>query len=111
MSASITDCQQDCLIGHIHLLWGYILLQVDKHEAVLWKIDVKEINSLLPQSYRDLLEEENAYLFTTDMIEKAARTLNEYDNDIVDTAMVLLEPPSIDQRIVNQYSYFSIVPK
>ena len=25
--------------------------------------------------------------------------------------MILIEPPSIDQRIINQYSYFSIVPR
>ena len=25
--------------------------------------------------------------------------------------MVLLEPPSIDQRIINQYSYFAIIPR
>lgn len=28
-----------------------------------------------------------------------------------DDSMVLLEPPSINQRIINQYSYFSVVPK
>lgn len=27
-----------------------------------------------------------------------------------DSSMLLLEPPSIDQRIINQYSYFSIIP-
>ena len=26
------------------------------------------------------------------------------------SALVMVEPPSIDQRIVNQYSFFSIVP-
>ena len=25
-------------------------------------------------------------------------------------AMVIVEPPSIDQRIINQYSFFSIIP-
>ena len=36
--------------------------------------------------------------------------LDKYDSDMNDSAMLLLEPPSIDQRIINQYSYFSIVP-
>ena len=26
-------------------------------------------------------------------------------------SIVLIEPPSIDQRIINQYSYFSVIPK
>jgi hypothetical protein len=36
--------------------------------------------------------------------------LEKYDEDMKDSAMVIVEPPSTDVRIVNQYSFFSIVP-
>ena len=37
-------------------------------------------------------------------------SLENYDEDMGEDSMVLLEPPSIDQRIISQYSYFSVVP-
>lgn len=36
--------------------------------------------------------------------------LSKYDSDMGKQSVVLLEPPSIDQRIINQYSYFSVIP-
>ena len=44
------------------------------------------------------------------MLTKIAFDIETYDKDLGDQSMVLLEPPSIDPRIINQYSYFSIVP-
>lgn len=81
-----------------------------KHDCVLWKIDIIEMNNLLPKEYKRLLSEENAYLFTIDMLSSIVKKLDKYDDDMKGNSMVLLEPPSIDQRIINQYSYFSIVP-
>lgn len=83
---------------------------MDQHDSVLWKIDIEEFNSLLPINYSVALNREKAYLFTIEMLSKIVNDLDEYDNDMQDNAMVLLEPPSIDQRIINQYSYFSIIP-
>ena len=37
--------------------------------------------------------------------------LKEYDQDMADQSLVVVEPPSPDQRIVNQYSFFTILPK
>lgn len=44
------------------------------------------------------------------MLDQLEKDLEKYDSDMSGKAMVLIEPPSIDQRIINQYSYFSIIP-
>jgi len=86
------------------------LSQMDKNDCILWEIDIIEINNLLPDEYRDTLKKENAFLFTTDMLQSLTTNLSKYDADMGEKSMVIIEPPSIDQRIINQYSYFSIVP-
>ncbi len=86
------------------------LSELDKNNSCVWKIDIEEINSLLPKKYKDALAKNDAYLFTMDMLETITTDLNAYDNDMLDQSMVLIEPPSIDQRIINQYSYFSVIP-
>lgn len=45
------------------------------------------------------------------MLEQLADSLEKYDVDMKDQSLVLLEPPSIDQHIINQYSYFSVMPQ
>lgn len=89
---------------------GEDLSGMDKHNCVIWQIDIEELNGLLPQRYQDMLKRENAFLFTTDMLEELINDLEKYDDEMKDDAIVLIEPPSIDQRIINQYSYFSVIP-
>ena len=86
------------------------LSDMDRHDAAVWKIDVSELNRLLPPAYQEVLEQEKAYFFTIDMLNGLAHNTSAYDRDMGSKSMVLLEPPSIDQRIINQYSYFSVVP-
>ncbi len=85
--------------------------QMQDNDCAVWAIDIKEINELLPDCYKEVLAEEKSFLFTIEMLEQVAKGLLQYDNDMQANAMVLLEPPSIDQRIINQYSYFSIIPR
>lgn len=84
---------------------------MDGHDAVLWRIDIQELNSLLPLEYRQKLDSERAFLFTIDMLKSMADSLDDYDQHMEKNSIVLIEPPSIDQRIINQYSYFSVIPK
>ena len=88
------------------------LEKMDQHDCIVWKIDINEIHSTLPEKYKNVLERESSYFFTINMLESIVERLDEYDHDMqsVGGSMVLIEPPSIDQRIINQYSYFSIVP-
>ena len=83
---------------------------MEEHDSLVWRIDVTELHSLLPQSYRDVMERHKAEIFSVDMLEEAASSVQRYDEDMGDKSMVVIEPPSINSRIVNQYSFFSVIP-
>lgn len=89
---------------------GEDMKYMDAHDCSVWKIDIDEIHRLLPSAYQEVLNGENAHLFTVPMLAQVTDSLEKYDRDMKDKSLVLLEPPSIDQRIVNQYSYFSVMP-
>lgn len=46
---------------------------MEAHDAVVWKIDIDELNELLPENYKELLDKEHAKLFTTEMLETVAK--------------------------------------
>jgi len=106
----LLDWTYSPLIGLHFATSGEELTNMDKHDSVLWQIDIGELNSLLPDKYEEQLKNNDAYLFTMDMMKGIADDIDTYDKDMQDKSMVLIEPPSIDQRIINQYSYFSIIP-
>lgn len=83
---------------------------MDAHDSVVWRIDVKELHALLPKKYRDIMARAQTTVFSLKMLQEACGSLEEYDADMAAAAMLIVEPPSIEQRIVNQYSFFSIVP-
>jgi hypothetical protein len=86
------------------------LSKMDKRDCVVWKIDIKEIHKNLPPEYKLALKRENADIFTVEILNSIAGTTEKYDEDMKNGSMVIIEPPSIDERIINQYSYFSITP-
>ena len=57
-----------------------------------------------------MLRENQALLYTVKMLDRLVPSLEQYDWDMGESAMLIVEPPSIDPRIINQYSYFSVVP-
>lgn len=84
--------------------------EMNDHDCMIWRIDMPEIHSKLPENYRRELSREGTTIFTVDMLTNVASSLSLYDVDMGDSNMCIVEPPSIDPRIVNQYSFFSVVP-
>jgi hypothetical protein len=88
------------------------LSQMQQHDCVIWRIDLAELDELLPEHYKAVYKRRAVDVFTFAMLEEAGcKDLAQYDRDMGDHAMVVAEPPSIDPRIVNQYSFFAMVPR
>ena len=59
---------------------------------------------------KEKLKAEHSFIFSVSQLDPIANTTDKYDKDMGDHSMVIIEPPSLDQRIISQYSYFSIIP-
>ncbi len=107
----LLDWTHSALVGLHFAMTEDDLEQMDKHDCVVWRIDMAELVSLLPEPYREVIGRRQATIFSVDMLaDVTSNSLTQYDRDMGDSAMVVIEPPSINQRIVNQYSFFSVVP-
>ncbi len=85
--------------------------ETGRHDCAIWRFDAKEVNALLPEKYRNRLKEKKTFIFSIRELSDTVSTIAEYDEDMAGKGFVTVEPPSIDQRIVNQYSFFTIVPQ
>ncbi|MDO5475635.1 MAG: FRG domain-containing protein [Eubacteriales bacterium] len=86
------------------------LEEMDAHDAVIWRIDIHELHDMLPRKYRAIIDKYNTTVFSVDMLKEVCSSLDQYDEDMQNQSIVIIEPPSLDPRIVNQYSFFSIIP-
>jgi len=87
------------------------LSDLDKKECAIWRIDAREINARLPEKYKSALDRKRTFIFSTKYLSEVTNSIEEYDKDMGSSSFVVMEPPSIDQRIVNQYSFFTVMPK
>jgi hypothetical protein len=83
------------------------LERMDK-DGLIWRVDIDRTNQFLPQRLHGILNEEGAYVFTPELLEKAAADLASFDR-IEGEFALFLEPPSLDGRIVNQFALFSLM--
>jgi hypothetical protein len=83
------------------------LQQMDQ-DGLIWCVDTDEVRAFLPRELARVLDAEGAHVFTAEMLERVATTLEELDN-LPGEFVVFLEPPSLDARIVNQFALFSLM--
>jgi hypothetical protein len=84
-------------------------LEAYDRDGVVWCVDYTRVHELLPAKLRDELECEGSDVFTAEMIDKAASSLEELDAMVDHPFTLFFEPPSLDERIVNQFALFSLI--
>lgn len=83
------------------------LAQFDR-DGVIWAVNYVHAHELLPEALTERLRQEGANVFTTEMLSKTIGTFEELESLSPEPYVLFLEPPSIDDRIVNQFAFFSI---
>ena len=78
-------------------------------DGVIWMVDFVETNRRSPEPLQRFIREERCSAFTVEMLEQAAPTLRDFDAVPGGPHAIFFEPPSLDDRIVNQYALFSVM--
>lgn len=78
-----------------------------EHDGAIWEVNYIEAHRHIPEMLRTVLDKEGSDVFTVDMLASVAGTLREFDALAPETFAIFFEPPSIDERIVNQFALFS----
>jgi FRG domain len=82
-------------------------------DGAIYRVNYKRAHESLPRIIKAHIEEENTWILTVDLLERAvAKGLSQLD-DLGRKSrpfVIFFEPPSIDTRIVNQFAYFSMLP-
>jgi FRG domain len=84
-------------------------LHLYNHDGEVWVANFRETNRQLPQQLRKLLDTEGSDVFTGEMLSEVAETLEALDALSSEPFVIFLEPPSVDDRIVNQSALFSVM--
>ena len=77
-------------------------------DGAVWCVDYRATNNLLPAPLKRLLKDDDANIFTTEMLNRVATSLAEFDHLSKRDFVLFFEPPSLDERIVNQFALFSL---
>ena len=78
-------------------------------DGVVWCVNYKETNAHAPAVLRAKLEEYRKDVFSAESLEEVVATLAAFDALAEAPFVIFMEPPSLDDRIVNQVALFSIM--
>ena len=82
----------------------------DKYDedGVIWCVDFVKMHEMLPNVFKEKLREEGSNVFTVEMLSEIATSLKEFDTLSQDDFVLFFEPPSANDRIVNQFALHSV---
>jgi hypothetical protein len=78
-------------------------------DGIIWCVNYVRLHELLPPKLRRLLKQERSNAFTVEMLTTVAENVSDLENLSHDAFALYFEPPSFDERIVNQFALFSMI--
>lgn len=89
----------------------FVTQDTDRYDTdgVLWCIDYAQAQAVLPAPLQQVLQQEGSVVFTAEMIMRVAPSLDRLAALATEPFALFLEPPSLDDRIVNQFALFSLM--
>lgn len=95
-------------------------------DGAVWCVDFRKLHRLLPPRLKQEIDDVGSNVFSTKMLDNVFREysteprrirniLNDFSNTLKEqndgkNFVVFFEPPSLDERIINQYALFSVMP-
>jgi hypothetical protein len=76
-------------------------------DGAIWMVDYVKVHQHLPDILKKQLTREGANILTIEMLSSAIASLENYSAMADKPFAMFFEPPSMDDRIVNQYALFS----
>jgi hypothetical protein len=82
-------------------------------DGAVWVVDYAKAHNILPQNVRRPLQREGAQVYTVEMLSETVASLKDLDglSSAESDFALFFEPPSLDDRIVNQFAYFSVLSR
>ena len=78
-------------------------------DGVIWCVNYVKANDYLPHRLGLEIKEEGSNVFTPEMLDVICKKIKEFDQLQSEEFVVFLEPPSLDERIINQHALFSMM--
>lgn len=78
-------------------------------DGVIWAVNYVKVHALLPTRLRRILEAEGANVFTADMLAASVPDFAQLPGRSRSPYPLFFEPPSMDDRIINQFAFFSVM--
>lgn len=78
-------------------------------DGAIWSLNYEKAHDYLPRILREQLNGEGANTFTTEMLNRATQSLSAFSSISTEPMLLFFEPPSMDDRIINQFALFSVM--
>lgn len=80
-------------------------------DGAVWKINYAQVHSLLEKRHTASLDRLGSQIFTVQALQESIASLDELDGQAASDRDIGLffEPPALDDRIINQFAYFSVL--